>query len=108
MSNGEAAIKAMEEKAAREAALRAEGQKQLEKLTSVILTGSEKQITWANDIRRKYVLSKIDLMYYGPFPGVKSEAKVLKFEAISQKVMAITEAKWWIDYRGNLRKELEK
>lgn len=77
-------------KAQREAATKA-GAEQARKDRLPALTGSEKQIAWAEAIRGKAIATwdRCD---------IKTEARPLLIECISGHL----EAKWWIDNRSNL------
>lgn len=60
------------------------------------LTGSEKQIAWANDIRAK-VFAEWDARvaeFGAPDPSIPAQAKVI---AAYEQLLAESSAKWWID-----------
>lgn len=60
------------------------------------LTGTEKQVKWANDLRAEFI-SKVKAGIPATEDGQKALA--LLMEAVNEK----TEAKWWIDNRSNLK-----
>lgn len=72
------------------------------------LTGSEKQVSWAGDIRERYLVDILCSYVDGPFPGIKSARQRKKMEVLVEKINQKTEAKWWIDNRHDLRRLLKK
>ena len=57
------------------------------------MTGSEKQITWAADIKAK-TLQAVESNKQG---DAKTEAPA--YDALTAQLEAIEESKWWIDHR---------
>lgn len=66
------------------------------------LRGSEKQIAWANDIRRSFIAQEID-----PWLGKSTLSPVLPkgpidYADLRAYAVQIADAKWWIDARGDM------
>jgi hypothetical protein len=70
---------------------------------SVCDKGSEKQIEWANQIK----LNKIsDIFVMQTQPGMSAKAE--EITAICEKMNAINDAKFWIDNRNTMAKNIAK
>lgn len=65
------------------------------------LTGSEKQVAWANDIRQN-VVDAISFVASQPRPGREKEVKALTSRWLS-KAKEMTKATQWIDARYDLK-----
>lgn len=66
------------------------------------LRGSEKQIAWANDIRRSFIAQEID-----PWLGKSTLSPVLPkgpidYADLRAYAVQIADAKWWIDSQGDI------
>lgn len=91
------------EKEKEKAAARQKADAEAQKLTSEAgfpaLTGSEKQVKWANTIRAELwkLLGDAD----EPDPADQETLEAL--EKIRKRFFAETSAKWWIDHRGRYR-----
>ena len=59
------------------------------------LTGSEKQIAWASDIRAKAIWNLQELLNDKAFKDVSEDLSAFADSILAQK----TEARWWIDQR---------
>jgi hypothetical protein len=62
------------------------------------LTGTEKQITWATDIRAKMIEQANDLISRMP-AGTASDANKAIFIAVANRVAANASADYWISHR---------
>lgn len=69
------------------------------------LTGSEKQIAWAEDLREKAVA---EYMEQGRVSTIKPEYRELALGWLAQVVNKQQAAKWWIDNRSRLYTLLDK
>ena len=67
------------------------------------LTGTEKQIAWAETIRQA-VIGRAEEFIYGRLPEIERGAAMLGLEEIQK----IESARWWIDHRDITLRELEK
>ncbi len=72
------------------------------------LTGSEKQVGWAQDIREKYLVDILCSYVDGPFPGIKSARQRTKMAVLVEKINQQAEAKWWVDNRYDLPQLLKR
>lgn len=62
------------------------------------LTGSEKQIAWAKDIRAKYVV----MLAKGCWASEPQEILPYHYKVMDMLLAEHPEAKWWIDHREEL------
>lgn len=63
---------------------------------TVELTGSEKQIKWANDLRRECIIALLN--YAKPDTDAKRE----RFQQVVDALNTKTESRWWIDNRDQI------
>lgn len=82
-----------------EAAKQAEAVKGLSVELPENLTGSEKQIAWAKDIREKYALM-IQREYVNE---ADDDLRVYYVKVLDVIIAENTSAKWWIDHRDELK-----
>lgn len=78
------------------AAVKAEREERAAELGLAELTGSEKQIKWALDLRNKWV-EKVDALLNDPCNAGVREARYIK--AWKSYCLGQTASKWWIDNR---------
>ncbi len=88
------------------------------------MTGSEKQVAWAEDIKAKYLAGELDKLLHTRGAGetyttrewneahtyeIETErrrltaAGQLAWDAFQSAAETKTDAKWWIDNRGDIR-----
>lgn len=81
---------------------RARQQVEAAKLTEglVELTGTEKQVAWANDLRARLIKELHER--YPKSSGEKGEKRDKLFELLPAAINERREAKWWIDNRDDL------
>lgn len=60
------------------------------------MTGTDKQITWATEIRN---VSKINTMFDVAVSAAHESGKAA-IETLRNQVLAVESASWWIDNRG--------
>lgn len=67
-----------------------------------VLSGSEKQVAWARDIRAEKVKAAAELIEKSR-PAAEAQGKVEQYEqraaAVMQALCEIAQAKWWIEQR---------
>ncbi len=66
-----------------------------------ILSGSPRQIEWAEQLREKMVAEMVryvDTSLKAPAPGQEA-AFAQRYETLAQLIRAKTDANWWIDNR---------
>ena len=61
------------------------------------LTGSEKQVAWAESLRAKFVKAIAAFQGVEDRPGAVSKQQVLD---VASEVLNTADAKWWIDNKG--------
>lgn len=71
------------------------------------MTGSEKQITWANDIRAKILGGMVSQIIRRAGYDFADKLSEQGFSAL-RKLAAISSAKWWIDHRNDSESMLIK
>ncbi len=79
----------------------AKSEAEVSEIANTELTGSEKQIGWANDIRRNFVIDMMSRVN----KNVSRSTAVTQLSAIVNKV---TESKFWIENRTCLMGALQK
>ena len=68
------------------------------------LTGSDKQIAWATDIRRKAIAAVLDKLTESPAAAKRINEDPRKAEILSDlatEIASHADARYWIDSRGN-------